>query len=277
MSHGCHSKRDDDRPKNCTTGKAWVVQACQTARAPDSVLHLSRLNRWDFAPHEPRPQTLTQIVSRVSRWTHLTSLFNYCKTPLISTYVFSGLATVQVLIFGAVLTFGGYDKAGWKIQQGRSLFNLVISVEKTLLCMFQRLCTYFQDTGVLIFGGMYFRGIAADSKFQEKMKGYLFSEGTDLRGFTVVVRALHSERQERRTAPQSHQGKANGYHKEVTKVDSKVTRASDSQRPVAFRFDASIHDSVCMHTYGRNKDKMPSLNCHACMGMMWSMPTPNQR
>ena len=58
------------------------------------------------------------------------------------------LATVQVL------TFGGYDTAGWKIQQGRSLFNLVISVENTLLCMFQRLCTYFQDTGVLIFGGL---------------------------------------------------------------------------------------------------------------------------
>ena len=34
----------------------------------------------------------------------------YRKTPLISTYVFSGLATEQVLIFGAVLTFGGYDK-----------------------------------------------------------------------------------------------------------------------------------------------------------------------
>ena len=31
----------------------------------------------------------------------------YRKTPLISTYVFSGLATEQVLIFGAVLTFGG--------------------------------------------------------------------------------------------------------------------------------------------------------------------------
>ena len=36
---------------------------------------------------------------------------------------------------------------------------------------------YFQDTGVLIFGGVYFWGIAADGKFQGKMKGYLFSEG----------------------------------------------------------------------------------------------------
>ena len=49
--------------------------------------------------------------------------------------------------------------------------------------MFQRLCTYFQYTGVLIFGGMYFRGIATDSKFQLKLKGYLFSEGYLFTGF----------------------------------------------------------------------------------------------
>ena len=97
------------------------------------------------------------------------SLLDYRKTPLISTYVFSGLATEQVLIFGAVLTFGGYGKAEAKILQGRSLFNPVLPAHNTLLCMFQRLCTYFQDTGVLIFGGgggMYFRGIATNSKFQ---------------------------------------------------------------------------------------------------------------
>ena len=73
----------------------------------------------------------------------------YRKTPLISTYVFSGLATEQVLIFGAVLIFGGYDKAEAKILQGRSLFNPVLSAHNTLLCMFQRLCTYFQDKGYL--------------------------------------------------------------------------------------------------------------------------------
>ena len=32
---------------------------------------------------------------------------SYCKTPLISTYVFSGLATVQVLIFGGRTYFRG--------------------------------------------------------------------------------------------------------------------------------------------------------------------------
>ena len=77
---------------------------------------------------------------------------------------------VQVLIFGAVLTFGGYDKAEAKILQGRGLFSLVISVDNALLCMVQQLWTYFQDIGVLRFGGgggggMYFRGITADSKF----------------------------------------------------------------------------------------------------------------
>ena len=112
-------------------------------------------------------------------------MLEYRKTLLISTYVFSGLATVQVLIFGGRTYFRGYDQAGWKIQQGRSLFNLVLSVENTLLCMFQRLCTYFQDTGYLYLGGMYFRGIAAGSKFQEKMKGTYFRRGTYLRGFTV--------------------------------------------------------------------------------------------
>ena len=33
----------------------------------------SRLARWDFRPPEPRPQTLTRIVSRVSRRTHRVS------------------------------------------------------------------------------------------------------------------------------------------------------------------------------------------------------------
>ena len=54
---------------------------------------------------------------------------------------------------GGILTFGGYDKTKWKILQGRSLFNPVLSVDNTLLCMYQWLCTSFQDTGVLILGG----------------------------------------------------------------------------------------------------------------------------
>ena len=34
----------------------------------------------------------------------------YRKTPLISTYVFLGLAMVEVLIFGGHTYFRGYDK-----------------------------------------------------------------------------------------------------------------------------------------------------------------------
>ena len=41
--------------------------------------------------------------------------------------------------------------------------------------------------GTYIWGSMYFRGIAADSKFQEKMKGYLFSEGYLFTGFYGIV------------------------------------------------------------------------------------------
>ena len=58
----------------------------------------------------------------------------------------------------------------------------MLSVENALLCMFQRLCTCFQDTGVLIFfwgGGVCIFGVLQPTaNFKEKMKGYLFSEGT---------------------------------------------------------------------------------------------------
>ena len=111
-------------------------------------------------------EKLGEFPVQVVRFHARLEILIYRKTPLISTYVFSGLATEQVLIFGAVLTFGGYDKAEAKILQGKSLFNPVLSTHNTLLWMFQRLCTYFQDTGVLIFGGLYFRGIATNSKFQ---------------------------------------------------------------------------------------------------------------
>ena len=108
---------------------------------------------------------------------------NYCKTPLISTYVSSfGLATEHVLIFGAVLTFGGYDKAEAKILQGRSLFNPVLSAHNTLLRMFQRLCTYFQDTGVLIFGGYVLSGHCNQQQISVKTEGVLIFGGVLIYG-----------------------------------------------------------------------------------------------
>ena len=74
-------------------------------------------------------------------------IFRHEKFAEPTRYVFGG----RIYLRGG--GGGGYDKAGCKILQGRSLFNPVLSVHNTLLCIFQRLCTYFQDTGVLIFGG----------------------------------------------------------------------------------------------------------------------------
>ena len=152
--------------------KYWLTtnESIQLIRMPTAML----VGHNDVCSCSAPPQLLqkkTEEVIHSENQVHqcevvfLLNLSEYRKTPLISTYVISGLAMVQVLIFGAVLTFGGYDKAEAKILQGRSLFNLVFSVDNALLCMFQQLWTYFQDIGVLIFGGMNFRGIAADSKF----------------------------------------------------------------------------------------------------------------
>ena len=88
------------------------------------------------------------------------------KTPLISTFVFSGLATKQVLNFGAVLTFKGYDKAEWKILQGGSLFNPVLLHTTRCCACFSDYAHTSRIQGYLYLGGMYFRGIATDSKFQ---------------------------------------------------------------------------------------------------------------
>ena len=84
-SDGCHSKHDD-RSKNSTTctmiewkgvsGASLPVRS-GTGLSPGWVLHRSRPTRWDFASPEPRPQTVTRIVSRVSRRTHLTSQMKF--------------------------------------------------------------------------------------------------------------------------------------------------------------------------------------------------------
>ena len=111
----------------------------------------------------------------------------YRKTPLISTYIFSGLATEQVLIFGAVLTFGGMIR-----RRQKSCKEGVCSIQCFPLTT--RCCACFRDyvhtsriQGYLYSGGMYFRGIATNSKFQSKLKGYLFSEGYLFTGFYGTV------------------------------------------------------------------------------------------
>ena len=118
------------------------------------------------------------------------SFWKYRKTPLISTHIFLGLTTEQVLIFGAVLTFGGYDKAEWKILQGRSLFNPMLSAHNTLLSMFQPLCTYFQETGYLYAGVCTFGALQPTVNFSKNWRGTYFRRGTYLRGFTVVFNQI---------------------------------------------------------------------------------------
>ena len=74
-------------PQNCTTSTVIEYKGVSapngaslrlSARALDSALAESCIgvvsNRRDFVPHEPRPQTLTRIVSRVLRRTRLISL-----------------------------------------------------------------------------------------------------------------------------------------------------------------------------------------------------------
>ena len=109
----------------------------------------------------------------------------YRKTPLISTYIISGLAMVQVLIFGAVLTFGGMIRRRQKSCK-EEVCSILFSVDNALLCMFQQLWTNFQDIGVLIFGGLCtFGALRPTANFCKKWRGTYFRRGTYLRGFTV--------------------------------------------------------------------------------------------
>ena len=63
----------------------------------------------------------------------------------------------------------------------------MLAVDNTLLCMFQRLCTYFQDTGVLIFGGYVLSGHCNQQQISVKTEGYLFSEGYLFTGFYGII------------------------------------------------------------------------------------------
>ena len=88
---------------------------------------------------------------------------------------------VQVLIFGAVLTLGGYDKAEAKILQGRSLFNLVLSADNALLCMFQRLWTYLEDRGTYMWGYV-LSGHCGRQQISVKKEGVLIFGGVLIYG-----------------------------------------------------------------------------------------------
>ena len=91
-------------------------------------------------------------------------------------YVFSGLAMVHLLIFGGVLTFGGYDKAEWEIFARKESIQSSAFLKQHAVVHVSVIMHILPGYRVLIFGGwgmgggggggMYFRVIAADSKFQ---------------------------------------------------------------------------------------------------------------
>ena len=69
----------------------------------------------------------------------------------------------------------------------------MLSAHNTLLCMFQRLCTNFQDTGVLIFGGYVLSGHCNRQQISVKTQGVLIFGGVFIYGgFTVFCsRVIH--------------------------------------------------------------------------------------
>ena len=114
---------------------------------------------------------------------------SYCKTPLISTYVFSGLATEQELIFRAVLIFGGMIR-----RRQKSCKEGVCSIQ----CFphTRRCCACFSDyvhtsriQGYLYSGGGGYElsGHCNQQQISVKTEGYLFSEGYLFTGFYGIA------------------------------------------------------------------------------------------
>ena len=68
-------------------------------------------------------------------------------------------------------------------KEGVCSIQCFTAAHKKLSCMFQRLCTYFQHTGVLIFGGYVLSGHCNQQQISVKTEGYLFSEGYLFTGF----------------------------------------------------------------------------------------------
>ena len=115
----------------------------------------------------------------------------YRKTPLISTYVFSGLATEQVLIFGAVLSGGMIRRSEKSCKEGVCLIQCCSHTTRCCACFSDYAHTssiqgYLYSRG----GGYVLSGIAADSKLQSKLKVYLFSEGYLFTGFYGICLEL---------------------------------------------------------------------------------------
>ena len=110
----------------------------------------------------------------------------YRKTPLISTYVFSGLATEQVLIFGAVLSGGMIRRSEKSCKEGVCLIQCCSHTTRCCAC-FSDYAHTSSIQGYLYSGGMYFRALQPTANFSQNWRGTYFRRGTYLRGFTVFV------------------------------------------------------------------------------------------
>ena len=84
-----------------------TAEACRTSSNSTTINLLKLPKMWTVLMRMEKRLTVLPLVPESTR-RNIQHLNDNRKTPLISTYVFSGLATEQVLIFGAVLTFGGY-------------------------------------------------------------------------------------------------------------------------------------------------------------------------
>ena len=111
---------------------------------------------------------------------------NYRKTPLISTYVFSGLATEQVLIFGAVLIFGGMIRRRQKFcKEGVCSTQCFPHTTRCCACF----SDYVHTSRIqgYLFGGYVLSGHCNLQQISVKTEGTYFRRGTYLRGFTVII------------------------------------------------------------------------------------------
>ena len=113
---------------------------------------------------------------------------NYCETLLKGTYVFSGLPTVQVLNFRAVLTFRGMIR--WRQNPAR---------KKSLQsCAFRKHCAVMHVSAIVDVlpgyrgtffwggGGHVLSGHCSRQQISVKNEGYLFSEGYLFTGFYAI-------------------------------------------------------------------------------------------
>ena len=103
-------------------------------------------------------------------------------------------------------------------------------MDNTLLCMFQRLCTYLQDTGVRIFGGYVLSGHCSRRQISVNNEGYLFSKGYLLTGFYSNI-FTNVKSITNRTQSRSYFSEVISYFRGKTVFEIKKKEFETSQKP----------------------------------------------